>query len=298
MTEEDFATLPSGIRLCYAIDGDETARPLLLITGLGLDLWSWHPSFVEALTAAGFRVIRFDNRDAGRSTRMTSRPPGRVRHMVGRSTVESYSLEDMAGDAVGLLDHLEIPVVDVVGMSLGGMLGQIVAASHPGRVNTLTSVMSTTGDRRVGRPAASTRIGLMRPPATDVEQFVRGYLRLMEHIAAGPYGIDRGAEEAWARQAWRRMTQTPGHVPGEGMARQIGAIDKSGDRTRALRTIAVATLVVHGDRDAMVHPSGGAATARAIRGARLVTLPGLRHHLPASVAPELSRLIVAHAHRA
>jgi pimeloyl-ACP methyl ester carboxylesterase len=295
MGDEHFCELPSGVQLCYVVDGEPRGRPIMLLTGIGLDLWSWSPSLVTALTAAGFRVIRFDNRDSGRSSRMSNRPPGPLRHFIGGGLTENYSLEDMADDAIGLLDHLGIPAVDVVGMSLGGMVGQILATRHADRVITLVCIFSTTGSRRVGRPSAAVVIELMKPAEKDGDEFVRGHLRLMSRIASGPYGFDAAAEERWARKAWERMDGVPGHVPGDGIARQIAAIDKSGDRTAQLRTITKPTLVIHGDRDPLIHPSGGAAIARAVPGARLVTIPGMRHHLPASVTPNVSDLITEHA---
>lgn len=294
MTEELFCDLPTGIRLCYAIDGPDEGRPLLLLAGLGLDLWSWDPGLVAALTDAGLRVIRVDNRDAGRSSQLNARPPGRYRRVFAKPTAEDYALEDMALDVVGLLDHLEIDEVDVVGMSMGGMIGQILAARYPGRVRTLVSIISTTGDRHVGQPARSTIAALMSAPAKNGDSYARGYLALEKHIASGPYGTDPAYDAAWAHTAWTRMSETAGFVPGAGFARQIGAINKSGDRTASLRTISAPTLVIHGDKDLLVNPTGGAATAAAIPGARLVTIPGLRHHLPASVTPELSRLIIDH----
>lgn len=293
--EELFCTLPTGIRLCYAVDGPEDGRALLLIAGIGLDMHSWHPSLVSALTEAGFRVIRFDNRDAGRSSRGGARPPGRIRRVFAIPAAADYTLEELAGDALGLLDHLGIADADVVGMSMGGMIGQILAAAHPERVRTLTSIFSTTGDRRVGQPARSTVLALMSPSATAEDGYARGYLALQRHIADGPLGTDRADDERWARRAWRRMSAEPGFVPGAGLARQIAAINKSGDRTASLRRITAPVLVVHGDRDLMVAPSGGAATAEAIPGARAVTIDGLRHHLPGSVSPRLARLVVDHA---
>lgn len=295
MGDEQFCELPSGVRLCYVVDGDPADRPLLLITGIGLDLWSWQPSLVDALMASGYRVIRFDNRDSGRSSRMTSRPPGPLHHFFGGDSRENYSLEDMADDAIGLLDHLRVPAADVVGMSLGGMVGQILATRHADRVITLVCIFSTTGNRRVGRPSAAVVLELMKPTGKSSDPFVRGHLRLMNRIASGPYGFDVAAEELWARALWERMNGVPGHVPGDGLARQIAAIDKSGDRTAQLRGITTPTLVIHGDRDLLIHPSGGASIAQAIPGARLVTIPGLRHHLPESVTPALTRLITEHA---
>lgn len=296
MSEELFCDLPSGIRLCYTVDGPADGRPLLLIAGIGLDLHAWQPSLVTALVDRGFRVIRFDNRDAGRSSRGAARPPSRARQLVGRPGATDDRLEDYAADTIGLLDALRIPQTEVVGMSMGGMIAQLLAAAYPERIRTLTSIFSTTGNRRVGQPARSTILALLKAPARDENAYVRGYLGMQRLIAAGPLGTDPAADAAWARQAWQRMTAVPGFVPGAGLGRQIAAIRASGDRTATLGRISTPTLVLHGDRDPMVAPSGGAATARAIPGARLVTIDGLRHHLPATVSDRLAGLIGEHVH--
>ena len=292
---EQLAEVAGGVRICWRADGPEDGRPLLLIAGIGLDLHSWQPTLVAALTEAGFRVIRFDNRDSGRSSRGEAAAPGAFRRMIGRATAGDYALEDLAADTIGLLDHLGIESVDVVGMSMGGMIAQILASQHPDRIRSLTSIFSNAGDGRFGKPAIATVLALSGRPASDADDFARGYLALQRHIADGPLGVDYAAEGAWARRAWERMAGVPGFVPGAGLARQIMAIKKSGNRTGELRRITAPTLVVHGDRDLMVAPSGGTATARAIAGATLVTITGLRHHLPASATPRLARLIIDHA---
>ena len=150
-TPEDdrFVDLPAGPRLCYRVDGPADGVPLLLIAGLGIDLTSWPKRMVEGFTAAGFRVLRFDNRDIGRSGRIDTPPPGRVRQLLARPRPDAYDLTDMAADTVGLLDHLGIDRVHLVGMSMGGMIAQTVAARHPARVASLTSIFSTTGHRRI-----------------------------------------------------------------------------------------------------------------------------------------------------
>lgn len=295
MSDEWFARVSNGTTICYTIDGPADGRPLLLIAGIGLDLGSWQPSLVNALAQADFCVIRLDNRDSGRSSRGSARPPGPHRKVFPLPRADDYTLEDMADDTVGLLDHLEIPAADLVGMSMGGMIAQIIAATHPERVRTLTSIFSTTGHRRIGQPALSTIAALMSPAATDEDSYAKGYLALQRRIANGPFRTDPVTDEEWARAAWRRASEAPGFAPGAGMARQIAAINKSGDRTSSLGDITAPTLVVHGDRDLMVAPTGGLATARAIPGARLVTIDGLRHHLLDSVSSRLAELITDHA---
>lgn len=295
MSAERFCDLPSGIRLCYRVDGDESARPLLLVAGLGLDLASWPQALVDGLLERGFRVLRFDNRDIGRSTHVTTPPPGPLRQLFAVARPEDYDLGDMADDTIGLLDHLGIDAVDLVGMSMGGMIAQIVAARAPSRVRSLTSIFSTTGAARTGRPAHSTLVRMGRPPVRTAEAFVARHLSVLRHIGSTEYPFDERIEREWALRAWERGG---GAERTAGVARQIGAIGKSGDRTAEVRTITAPTLVVHGDRDRMVHPSGGEATAAAIPGARHVVLPGMRHHLAPTLAPRLVELIAEHTEAA
>lgn len=287
--------IDSGLELCYTIDGPAGGTPLLLVAGLGLDLTSWHPSLVNALAAAGLRVIRLDNRDVGRSTHIDARPPSFFRMLFGIVAARDYTLDDMAGDVVGLLEHLKIERAHVVGMSMGGMIAQVLAATHPERVCSLISIISNTGARGAGKPALSTIARLAVPPRHDVGGYVEHHVRMIRHIGSRVFPVDTSYERAWAAAAWRREHDAGwARLASSASARQIAAINKSGDRTQRLAAIRVPTLVIHGDRDLMVAPSGGRATAAAIAGARFVEIAGLRHHLPESVTPLLSRLIVEH----
>jgi pimeloyl-ACP methyl ester carboxylesterase len=275
-----FVDLPAGPRLCFRVDGPDDGTPLVLIAGLGLDLTSWPQRMVDGFVERGFRVVRFDNRDAGRSSRIDNPPPGRLRQLLARPRPEAYDLADMAADTVGLLDALGIDRVHLVGMSMGGMIAQTVAARHPGRVASLTSVFSTTGHRRVGQPARSTLVRLAKAPARTVEESVERHLAMLGHIGSSVFPPDEELERAWATAVWNRCGGAQSGAP---VARQIGAIQASGDRTAELARIAAPTLVVHGDTDRMVHPSGGRATADAIPGARHVELPGMGHLAPGVV---------------
>jgi pimeloyl-ACP methyl ester carboxylesterase len=286
---EQFADVGRGIVLCYEEIGDSGGRPLLLVAGLGMQLNSWPTEFCRDLADRGFRVVRFDNRDAGRSTHPRYRPPSLVAMLAGRMPAEQYHLGDFARDTAGLLDALELSSAHVVGASMGGMIAQTLAAHHPGRVETLVSIMSTTGARRIGRPAASTwRRMAARPPRTRAEATERA-VAMFRHIGSHGFPFDEDAVRTMAAEAWDRDPTRAG------VARQLAAIIASGDRTAELRTIAAPTLVIHGDRDRMVHPSGAAATARAVPRARLVTIPGMGHDLPVGVWPRLVELITEHA---
>jgi pimeloyl-ACP methyl ester carboxylesterase len=207
----------------------------------------------------------------------------------GGTDERQYHLGDMARDTVGLLDALGIPSAHLVGVSMGGMIAQTVAAHHPGRVRTLTSIMSTTGAPRIGRPAPSTWLRLATAkPARNRAEAVNGAVRIFRHIRSRGYPFD----EAWVRDkagiAWDRDPSP------YGMPRQLAAIFASGDRTAELGHIDVPTLVIHGDRDRMVHPTGGGATARAIPGARLETVAGMGHDLPRGAWNRLLDLIAEH----
>lgn len=289
-----FCDVPTGVRLCYRTYGPESGEPLLLIAGLSLQLTSWPASLIDGLVQCGFRVIVFDNRDVGRSSRIPQQPPGLIRQVLRLPIPSAYDLEDMAADTVGLLDHLRVARAHIVGMSMGGMIGQIIAGSHPQRTLSLTSIFSTTGSRKVGQPAMSSMSMLTKPPARTRDEAVQRYSQIMAHIGTQTYPVNDAARRAYAADAWDRGQQARDH---EGMARQIGAIIKSGDRTADIRRIKVPTLVVHGDRDLMVSPSGGAATAAAIPGAEMVTIRGMGHDIPDGVVPLLIDLIDGHARR-
>ncbi|OAA18383.1 putative hydrolase or acyltransferase of alpha/beta superfamily [Frankia sp. EI5c] len=297
--DERFCDLPTGIRLCYRIDGPgeaggpDSAVPVLLIAGLSLDLTSWPSSLVAGLVASGRQVIRFDNREVGRTTFRAAPPPppGRARLVLARPRPDAYDLTAMAEDAVGLLDHLGVARAHVVGMSMGGMIAQSLAAAHGARVATLTSIFSNTGTPGVGQPARSTLRLMAKRPPRDRAEYVARHLALLAHIGSTTFPPDAAAEADWAAGSWDRGPGPRGH---EGIARQIGAIQASGDRTASLAAVTAPTLVIHGDADLMVHPSGGRATAAAIAGARHVEIPGLRHHLAPGVVDQLVELVTGH----
>lgn len=288
MTEK-LADVGRGISLAYEEIGEPDADPIVLVAGLGQQLQSWPKPFCERLAAGGRRVIRFDNRDVGHSTHLAFRPPRPKEMFLQRWSLEQYDLADMAADTVGLLDAIGIESADVVGISMGGMIAQTVAALYPARVRTLTSIMSTTGSRLVGRPAVSTLRRLFAPPPRSREEAMERAVGIFRHV--GSHGFAR--DEAWIRElagsGWDRDPSTAG------VGRQLAAIFKSGNRTRRLRAITAPTLVIHGDRDRMVHPTGGAATVRAINGSRLETVVGMGHDLPQGAWPTLLQLIDAHA---
>ncbi|HEX6360984.1 alpha/beta hydrolase [Actinophytocola sp.] len=286
MTER-IADVGRGISLAYEEIG--TGEPLVLVAGLGQQLHSWPTAFCEELAARGYRVIRFDNRDAGRSTHMRFRPPRPGAILLRQWPAEQYDLTDMATDTIGLLDALDLADTHIAGVSMGGMIAQTVAALRPERVRTLTSIMSNTGARKAGRPALSTWLLMGGKPARTRAEAEDRAVRIFRHIGSHGFPFDEAAVRELAGSGWDRDPSPAG------VGRQLAAIFRSGDRTSRLRAITAPTLVIHGDRDRMVHPTGGAATARAIGGARLETIPGMGHDLPKGAWPRLLDLIDDHA---
>jgi pimeloyl-ACP methyl ester carboxylesterase len=290
-SDERLIDVGRGIELCCRVEGDPADPVMLLISGLGQQLNIWPGRFADALVAEGFRVVRFDNRDIGRSTRVVAPAPRPWQLFARRLDPRQYTLDDMATDTAGLLDALDVPAAHVVGMSMGGMIGQMLAARMPGRVLTLTSLMSSSGARRVGRPAASTYRRMFSPPPRSREAAAERLVGMMRHIGSRGFPFDETEVRSIALEAWDRA----GGANPAGVLRQVGAIVKSGDRTAELGQITAPTLVIHGDRDRMVHPSGGKATAAAIPGARLKTIVGMGHDLPAGACAELVAAIAGHA---
>lgn len=292
--EDRFVTLPGGTRVCYRVDGEPGAAPVLLIAGLAEDLTTWSWRFVSALAAAGLQVIRIDNRDCGRSAYATTPPPSTLRQLLARPRRDAYTLADMAADAAQLIEHLGLGPAHLVGRSMGGMIAQTVAARYPALTRSLTSLYSTTGNRKVGQPALSTLALLAASPPRNRAQAVRAHLRLTAHIAGIEFPIDEVEEASHAVETWNR-TDGDGAA---GTARQVQAIQTSGDRTAEITRITAPTLVLNGDRDLVVAPSGGDATAAAIAGSRHVVIPGMGHHLPDALAPRVVGHVAEHLERA
>jgi pimeloyl-ACP methyl ester carboxylesterase len=283
-----------GMIICFAAEGDPAGPPLLLLAGLGQQLNVWPEEIRAGLVERGFYVIRCDNRDVGRSGRSSAPAPGARQFATRRFSARQYNLGAMVADAVALLDVLGIERAHLVGMSMGGMIAQGVAARHPERTLSLTSIMSTTGARRVGRPALSTWIRLAAPPARTREAQADRVVAMMRHIGSRGHAFEEDAVRAVALEAFDRS----GGPGAAGVARQLAAIMRSGDRSAELAQITAPTLVIHGDRDRMVNPTGGRATAAAIPGARLKVIAGMGHDLPRGVCEELVEDIATHAEAA
>jgi len=291
---ESFATA-NGIEICYQSFGDAQAPAILLIMGLGMQLVAWPDAFCLGLVEQGFRVIRFDNRDTGRSTRIDWRPRPRLplaiaRGLLGLPVAAPYLLADMADDAAGLLDALQVPRAHIVGVSLGGMVGQCLAARHAQQVLSLCSIMSATGNWRtsLAKPGALRQL-LSRPARPDCLRSQADHLLRVFSVIGSP-GFPSDVVEL-RRQVERGLRRA--YHP-RGQVHQLLAVIAAGDRRRELAAIRVPTLVVHGSDDPLLPASAGRETARLIPGARLQIIEGMGHDLAPGVQALLIAAIVEH----
>lgn len=285
----------NGIKLAYDVQGDPQGETILLIAGLGLQLVSWPEDFCKGLTDQGFRVIRFDNRDSGLSTKMTHLGKPNLQLAFFKSLFHmplfsGYTLYDMAKDAVGLLDALDVEKAHIVGASMGGMIAQVLAARHPERVLSLTSLMSTTGRPGLPGPSFAASNALFSRPANprDFDSVVDHYVRLFRVIGSPKYPTPEAELRRRVVESARR------NVTASGTARQMMAVAAGGDRSTQLRSIRVPTLVIHGTADPLVPIACGRDTARLIPGAVLHEIEGMGHDLPPALDGLLSGLIATH----
>jgi pimeloyl-ACP methyl ester carboxylesterase len=258
--------------------------------GLGAQMILWDDDFCRALADRGFLVIRFDNRDVGRSTILRDAPvPTRRQLMFRDRRGASYSLDDMAGDAVGLLDRLRVGAAHVVGASMGGMIAQLLAIHYRRRVRSLVSIMSTTGNRRVGQAHPRMWGRMLRRPPRDREGYVASFVETYQVIGSRR---DPGDDDRLRAQAERSFER--GLHPA-GAARQLAAVLTAYDRTPLLRELELPTTVIHGSADPLVSASGGRATAAAVAGARLMVVPDMGHDLPPRLWPQIIDAIAQNA---
>jgi pimeloyl-ACP methyl ester carboxylesterase len=285
----------NGIELEYDEHGDAGDPPLLLIMGLSAQMTLWRDEFVAELVSRGFRVIRFDNRDIGLSTFFDDAgvPDLSDALTTGQLPPAVYTLDDMADDAAGLLDALGIERAHIVGASMGGMIAQTFAIRHPQRTVSLCSIMSTTGNPGVGQadPALVGNLFMAVPPA-NAEEAEEAGIQSAKLLGSPGYPADEQRVREYARSAFERSFHPAG------VARQMLAIVHQPDRTDALSKVTAPTLVIHGDADPLVTPSGGAATAAAIPGAELWIQSGVGHDIPPALYSETADRIAANARRA
>lgn len=278
---ELFASLPSGIDICHETFGSADDPAVLLIMGLGGPMGWWDTTFCQLLADRGFYVIRYDNRDTGRSTKLRQHRVTRgdiIRAFLslpGPARVKApYSLSDMTEDAMGLLDHLEIEAAHLVGVSMGGMIAQLIAIEHPTRALSLTSIMSTTGRRTVGFQHPKIFPVMLSSSGRTRDSYVARSLKGSKVIGSPAFPSDDDAARDRAFETYDR-----GWIA-SGVNRQMLAVLTQTDRTASLRTLDLPTAVIHGLNDPLVHRSGGKATAEAIRGAEHLEIAGMAHDLP------------------
>jgi pimeloyl-ACP methyl ester carboxylesterase len=289
---EQFATVNEGIELCYETFGDPADPTVLLIMGLGTQMIAWDERFCGQLAERGFQVVRFDNRDVGRSSQV-DKPPPTLRQIVLRDKgAAAYTLADMAADAVGLLDHLEVRQAHVVGASMGGMIAQTVAIEHPDRVLTLTSIMSNEGGRLKGQPTLAGMRLLLKAAPTERDAYLDHVEKLYKAIGSPGFPADPEAVRARAARGYERGGSRAG------VARQLLAVGVSPNRTPGLKRLRMPVTVIHGNKDILVRISGGRAVAAAVPGAKLIEIDGMGHDLAPGLWPRIIDAIAENAARA
>ena len=286
----------NGIQIEYEAYGDRAKPPLLLVMGLGAQLTLWPMELVEALVARGFYVIRYDNRDIGLSQKFGEHGIPNFKRvalmrMLGLRARIPYRLSDMANDAAGLLDALGIAKAHVVGASMGGMIAQLLAINHPDKVLTMTSIMSTTGNRKVppAKPEAMAALLNRAPDGASLEEVIPYGININRAIGSPGYPA---AEERLRANIARDYNRS--FYP-EGAARQISAIMEDGDRRKRLAKVTTPTLVIHGVHDPLVPVEGGRDTAKSIPGAKLLEIEGMGHDLPLELVEQIADAVAAHA---
>jgi len=285
----------NGLDLCYETFGRPGAEPMILIMGLGAQMIQWDDDFCRQLAGRGFRVIRFDNRDIGKSTKLSGGKRLTAFELLRQRFLHipvaaPYKLSDMAKDTIGLMDALGIASAHVVGASMGGMIAQEIAIAYPERVRSLTSIMSTTGNPRVPPPSRAATAILMAPPPRTKEEFVTRFERTWKILRVGHFPEDEALDRERAERTYERGLNPAG------AARQLRAILASGSRKARLATVKTPTLIIHGTVDPLVHPHGGKDTAASIPGAKLLMVEGMGHALPLPMWPQVIDAIDKHAH--
>ena len=288
----------NGISIEYEEIGDKSAPAILLVMGLGAQLTRWSDTFCQALADGGFRTIRFDNRDCGLSSKFEAAGVPNMAEMFQKATkgetiAAPYRLEDMALDAVGLMDRLGLAKAHIVGASMGGMIAQVMAARHPNRTASLVSIMSSSGRRGLppGKPEAMQAI-MTRPESGEREALIQNSMRASRIIGSPGYPED---EAVLRRQAERNVDRS--YYP-QGVSRQFAAVLANGSRVDLLKTITAPSLVIHGNDDPLVPVEAGRDTAAHIPGAELMLVPGMGHAIESKLVPIVAPAILAHCRKA
>ena len=296
---QQFLTTKDNIQIAYEVHGDESAPPVLLVMGLGMPLMAWPKSFIEGLVRQGLRVITFDNRDSGYSTKISENVSKfkilmAISRTLARKHVSApYSLEDMAADAEAVLDTLEVRRAHVLGVSMGGMIAQVMALNYPQRVASLISVMSASGNPSTGLGSFNAIRTLLKKPAheDDVESVAR-YFKAMFKVIGSPQG---SYDEGLIRGVAKSVVQSGYQF--SAASRQLLAILASGDRSKTLCRIIAPTLVIHGRSDPLLPFKAGEEVARNIPNSRMLGIDGMGHDLPDRVIEQIVREVAKHCHR-
>jgi pimeloyl-ACP methyl ester carboxylesterase len=286
----------NGLKIEYETAGDPTDPALLLITGFSAQLVVWERPFIDALVAGGRYVIVFDNRDTGLSTHLDGVIPDIAGIMTALAAGDTpkgapYSLSDMAADAFGLLDHLDVRQVDVVGESMGGMIAQIMAIERPERVRTITAIMSHAGDPVLGQPDPDVAAAMLAPSPSDRDGFIERTVELVKLIGGTRY-FDRDEAREMAVASFDRC-----HYP-EGALRHYAAVLSAPSRVEQLRAVQVPTLVIHGRADRVVPLAGGEQIAASVPGASMLELNDMGHGRPSALRPIIADAILSHTRHA
>lgn len=281
------------VEICLERMGPRDAPAVLLIMGLGGQLISWPMSLCNALVAAGFQVIRFDNRDSGRSSDFEHAGHPRLIRVAAAAAMKRqlsvpYVLDDMASDAIAVLDHLQLPQAHVVGVSMGGMIAQILAAKFPQRFLSLSSWMSSSGDPKLPGPSPKLKLWMIRRRRTDAEGALEEMVRGLQ--MTGSPGFRRSNDEL--REILR--PQVDRGLNPSGTRRQMAAILASGPRTRLLAKIKIPSLILHGAEDPLIPMPAAIDLGRRISGSRVEIIPGLGHDLPDAVMPRIADSLIRH----
>ncbi|MCO4811414.1 MAG: alpha/beta fold hydrolase [Gammaproteobacteria bacterium] len=288
------AVFSNGIELAYETHGDPANPVLLMVQGLGMPLSAWPKPLLDALVDAGFHLITFDNRDIGKSTLMHDRPPPNmlvqtIRRLVRMKVKAPYQLTDMMRDLVGLMDALDIKTAHVVGVSMGGMIAQLLAIHAPQRVDSLTLIMSTTNERNLPGPTHEVSRFIMRGPQAPTDKARLAFQwQLWRMLGSPAYPLSDQELTGFLQMVYSRG------VTAAGTARHTLAILAAPGRAAELRRVAAPTLVIHGDSDPLVPIECGRAIAEAIPGAHMETIKGMGHDLPLQLIPRLTQLISEH----
>ena len=281
----------NNIHINYDSFGDKSHPAIVLIMGLATQMIYWDEQFCKLLASQGFWVIRFDNRDNGKSTWLDSNPPPTSLALLTNAVFKrpigaTYLLSDMMNDTVGLLDALHLESAHIVGASMGGMIAQEIAIHHPHRVKTLTSIMSTTGNRKLPKPSTAFSFKMLKPPPKDVNKAVTFGMHVWRLIQGEHYPFDQQKVLGLITRALQRGFNPAGNT------RQLAAILDSPDRTQALNTLKVPSLIIHGEDDPLVLVACGYATAKAIPNAKIKTYPGMGHTIPSQLYDDISKQIL------